>query len=119
MTHLGIAIKILHSDRGGKYLEKGFTLYLKSRGMEQKLTMHDTPAHNSVAEYHNHMIVERVCALLHTSGLPKFLWREAACHIVWLMNRTLAKAVDRSTPFEATFRKKPDFRNICEWGETV
>ena len=46
--HLGIAIKVLHSDCGGEYLDKGFVLYLKSRGMEQKLTMHDTPSHNSV-----------------------------------------------------------------------
>jgi len=56
--HLGIAIKILHSNHGGKYLDKGFTLYLKSRGTEQKLTVHDTPAHNGVAECHNHTIME-------------------------------------------------------------
>jgi len=65
MTHLGIAIKILHSNHGGKYLDKGFTLYLKSRGTEQQLTIHDTPAHNSVAEHRNCMIVEQVCILLH------------------------------------------------------
>ena len=119
MTHLGIAIKILYSDRGGEYLDKGFTLYLKSRGMEQKLTVHDTPAHNSVAERCNHTIVEHVRALLYASGLPKFLWREAAHHVVWLMNRTSTKAVDGETLFEATFRKKPDLRDVREWGETV
>ena len=58
--HLGVAIKILHSDCGGEYLDKGFTLYLKSRGTEQKLTVHDTPAHNGVAEHRNRMIVECV-----------------------------------------------------------
>jgi len=51
--HLGVAIKILHSDHGGEYLDKGFTLYLKSRSTEQKLIVHDTPAHNGVAEHHN------------------------------------------------------------------
>jgi len=60
MTHLDVAIKILHSDCGGEYLDKGFILYLKSKGTEQKLTMHDTPAHNGVAECHNHTIVEHV-----------------------------------------------------------
>ena len=106
MTHLGVAIK-------------GFTLYLKSRGMEQKLTMHDTPAYKSITECRNHMIVEQVCALLHASGLLKFLWGEAACHIVWLMNCTSTKAVDGRTPFEATFGKKPDLRDVHEWGETI
>jgi len=98
-THLGIAIKILYSNYGGEYLDKGFTLYLKSRGTEQKLTVHDTPVHNGVAEHCNRMIVEQVQALLHASGLPKFLWGEAACHVVWLMNRTSTKAVDGKTPF--------------------
>jgi len=119
MTHLGVVIKTLYSNCGGEYLDKGFTLYLKSRGTEQKLTVHNTPAHNGVAEHHNCMIVERVQALLHASGLLKFLWGEAAWHIVWLMNRTSTKAVDGKTPFEAAFRKKLDLRDVREWGETM
>jgi transposase InsO family protein len=51
--HLDACIRILHSDRGGEYLGKEFTLYLKSKGMEQKLTVHDTPQHNGIAECHN------------------------------------------------------------------
>ena len=82
-TQLGVSIKILHSDRGGEYMDKGFILYLKFQGTEQKLTMHDMLAHNGVAECYNHTIVELVHALLHVSGLPKSLWREAACHVVW------------------------------------
>ena len=35
------------------------------------------------------------------------------------MNRTLTKAVDGKTLFEAVFGKKPDSRNIHEWGETM
>ena len=119
MTHLGVAIKVLHSDRGGEYMDKSFILYLKSRGTEQRLTVHDTPAQNGVAERRNRTIVERVRALLHASGLPKFLWGEAARHVVWLMNRTSTKAVDGKTPFEAAFGKKPDLKDVREWGETV
>jgi transposase InsO family protein len=49
-THLDARVKILHSDRGGEYLGKEFTLHLKSKGTAQKLTVHDTPQHNGVAE---------------------------------------------------------------------
>ena len=35
------------------------------------------------------------------------------------MNRTLTKAVDGMTPYEAAFGKKPDLRNVREWGERV
>ena len=65
------------------------------------------------------MIVERIHALLHASGLPKFLWREAMCHVVWLMNHTSTKAIDGETLFEAVFGKKSDLRDVHEWDETV
>ena len=29
------------------------------------------------------------------------------------------KAVEGMTPFEAAFGKKPDLKNVCEWGEKV
>ena len=100
-------------------MDKGFILYLKSQGTEQKLTMHDMLAHNGVAECHNCTIMEHVRALLHASGLPKSLWGEAVHHVVWLMNCMSTKAVNGKTPFEAAFRKKPDLRNVREWGENV
>ena len=71
VTHLNARIKVFHSDRGSEYLGKEFIMYLKLKGTVQKLTVHDTPQHNSVAERRNRTIVERVHALLHSSGLPK------------------------------------------------
>jgi len=110
-TQMKAKIITLHSNQGGEYLGKEFVVYLKSKGMKQKLNIHDTPQHLGVAECQNHTIVERVCALLHASGLPRFLWGEAVCHVVWLMNRTSTKAVNGKTPYEAAFGKKPD---LCE-----
>ena len=81
-VQLDINIKTLHSDCGSKYLGKDFIFWLKSKGTAQKLTVHDTPQHNGVAERCNRTIVKRICALLHASGLPRFLWGEAARHIV-------------------------------------
>ena len=119
MTQLGTSIKKLHSDWGGEHLDKDFISYLKSKDTEQKLTVHDTPSQNGVAKCCNCTIVEWICALLHASGLRQFLWGEAAQHVVWLMNWMSTKAVDGMTPYEAAFRKKPDLRNVCEWGECV
>ena len=118
-TQLDAKVKILHSDRGGEYLGQEFILYLNSKGTKQKLTVHDTPQQNGVAERRNRTIVERIRALLHASGLPKSLWGEAARHVVWLMNRTSTKAVTGQTPYEAAFGKKPDLREVREWGEKV
>ena len=94
---MGLKIKVLNSDQGGEYQGHDFVKYLKSKGTVQKLNVHDTPQHAGVAERHNQMIGEQICALLHASGLPKFLWGEAARHIIWLLNRTTTKAVEGMT----------------------
>ena len=91
-------------------------MYLKSKGTKQKLTVHDTPQHNGVAERLNRTILEKVHAMLHASGQPKFLWGKVARHAVWLKNRTPTKALNGGTPFEAVYGVKPNLCNIREWG---
>ena len=93
--------------------------YLKSKGTHQKLNVHDTHHQTGVAERQNQTIAERIHALLHASGLPKNLWGEVARHVVWLLNRTMTKAVEGMTPYEAAFGKKPNLKGVCEWGENV
>ncbi len=79
--------------------------------------MHDTPQHNGVAERYNRTVIEKVRAMLHSSGLPRFLWAEAVRHAVWVLNRTSTKALDGKTPYEAVTGKKPDLKGLREWGE--
>ena len=117
-TQLDAKIKVLLSHWGGEYLDKESILYLKKQGTDQKLTAHDT-SQNGVAERHNHAIAERIQALLHASGLPKFLWGKAARHVVWLMNRTSTQAVNGMAPYTAAFGKKPNLKDVREWGEKV
>ncbi|KAJ8517721.1 hypothetical protein ONZ45_g5159 [Pleurotus djamor] len=118
-TQLDSKIKVLHSDNGGEYTGKEFTLYLKSKGTKQKLTIHNTPQHNGVAERRNRTIIERARAIFMASKLPHKLWGEAVRHIVWLVNRTSTKALKGKTPHEAAFGSKPDFSMVREWGEEV
>jgi hypothetical protein len=113
-TQMGVKIKILNTDRGGKYLGGDFPCYLKSKGTTHKLSVHDTHQEFGVAERRNRNIVECTRALIHASGLPKNLWAEAAQH-----TGTTTKAVKGMTPYEAAFGKKPDPRGLREWGESV
>jgi hypothetical protein len=43
-------IRRLRSDRGGGYTSGNFTKFLQEQGTECRLTMHNTPQHNGVAE---------------------------------------------------------------------
>jgi len=74
----------------------------------QHMTAHDTPQHHGVAEWLNWTILEKVRTMLHASGLPKFLWGEAARHTVWLKNRTPTKVLAGKTPYEAALGQMPD-----------
>jgi transposase InsO family protein len=68
------AIKVLRSDQGGEYLSEVFNQHLQKAGTVRKLTMHDTPQLNGIAERLNQTLLERIRAFTHTSGLPKSLW---------------------------------------------
>jgi hypothetical protein len=85
----------------------------------RRLTVHDTPQLNGVAEHLNRTIVERIRAFTHSSGLPKFLWGEALRHATWLKNRTATHALDGLTPYQAVFGRTPDISRLRRWGATV
>ena len=112
-------IKTLNVDRGGEYLSDEFIAHCKAKGTTYKLSVHNTHQEAGVSERRNCTIAERIRALLHASGLPKYLWGEAAHHVVWLLNRTTTKAVKGMTPYEAVFGKKPNLKGVREWGEKV
>ena len=78
-TQHGASVKRLRSDRGGEYLSDEFSRHLKHNGTERKLTTHDTPEHNGVAEQLNRTLVKCVHTILHASGLPKTLWGKLFC----------------------------------------
>ena len=75
-TQFGARIRVLHSDGGSEYTGREFTLHLKHSGTCQKLTVHDTLQHNGITKHLNHTILEKVRAMLHSSGGPAELVRE-------------------------------------------
>ena len=68
-----VNLKSLVSDHGGEYTSKEFNDYLAEQGTYHRLTVHDTPESNGVAEQLNRTMVERTRAMLLDSKLPKYL----------------------------------------------
>jgi hypothetical protein len=96
-----------------------FSEHLRKAGTVRRLTVHDTPEYNGVAERFNRTAIEKVRALLHDSGLPLFLWGEALHHVVYLKNRTWTKSSPGGTPYEILTGKKPDLSDLHPWGTRV
>ena len=115
-TQYQVRIKCLNSDRGGEYLSSQFTDHLKRAGTKRRLTVHDTPEHNGISERGNRTNLEIVRAMLHDSGLPKFLWAEAVSHAVYLRNRIWTRAIGDHTPYELLNGRKPNVGNLQPWG---
>jgi transposase InsO family protein len=107
-TQYDILIKMLHTDQGGEYMSNAFSEHLRKAGTIRRLTVHNTPEYNGVAERFNHTAIEKVRALLHKTGLPKFLWGEALLHVVYLKIRTWTRASPNATLHEILTSKKPD-----------
>ena len=116
---LAAKVKLLHSDRRSEYQGHEFILYLERQGTVQRFTAHDTPQHNEIAKRLNCTILKRVHALLHASGLLKYLWGEAAHHVIWLKNWTPTKVLNGLTPFKVAFGTKPNLSCVRKWGSEV
>ena len=98
---------------------KEFIEFLKAQGTDQKLTVHNTPKHNGVAEHVNHTVGERMRSMLYASGLPKNLWAECAKHAVWLKNQVTTHPLRDKMPYKALYGKKPNLGSLQEWGFKV
>jgi len=115
-TQFNTKVKQLRSDCGGEYLSAEFTKHLKLKGTKCWVTVHDTPEHNGVVEQLNWMLVERVRAMIHTSGMPKSLWGEAIMHATWVKNCTSTWCLGKKMPYEMLYQRKPNLENILVWG---
>ncbi|RVW28388.1 Retrovirus-related Pol polyprotein from transposon TNT 1-94 [Vitis vinifera] len=120
----GKQIKIVRSDRGGKYygryLEDGqspglFAKFLQEHGIVAQYTMSGSPNQNGVAEKRNRTLLDMVRSMLSSSKLPKFLWTEALKTVVYILNRVPTKVVPK-TPFELLKGWKLSLRHIRAWG---
>ena len=114
------SLKRFQIDHGGKYLSHRFNNHLATNGIKWILTTHDTPADNRVAEWLNQVLLECTQAFLHSSMLPRFLWREAVKYAIWLKNRMATCTLPESkTPYKMLYSKNPNLEGLREWGMKV
>ncbi|CAI7858144.1 unnamed protein product [Closterium sp. NIES-54] len=82
-------VKEIRTDRGGEFLRKEFSLWLKKNGMRHSLTMPYSPAMHGIAERANRTITETARGLLIEAGLPEYFWPDAVRSACVAKNRAL------------------------------
>ncbi|CAI7920750.1 unnamed protein product [Closterium sp. NIES-53] len=101
-------VKAIRTDRGGEFLSKEFSLWLKKNGIRHSLTMPYSPAMNGIAERANRTITETARGLLIEAGLPDYFWPDAVRSACVAKNRALTHVgADKWVPYVEWIGRKP------------
>lgn len=112
----GKKIKTLRTDNGLEFCNKQLDNLCVTWGIKRHKTVPYTPQQNGVVERMNRTLLERVRAMLATSGLSKKFWGEAVCTAAYLINRSPSIPLGGNCP-EVAFSGKPlDLSNLCVFG---
>ena len=110
-------IRALQTDSGGEYLNKSFSDFNKSEGIDHRFTAPHTKEPNGLIERVNRTIMEKVRSMVYTANLPRFLWGYAVIAAAYLYNRTPHSSLNNYiTPFEAKTERKPLVSHIKVFG---
>ena len=85
-NQLGIRVKAIRFDWGGKYLLKDFKDYLTENGIISQMTTPGTPQQNSVAEIKNRTLLDMVRSMMSYSTLPISFWGYALNTAMYVLN---------------------------------
>ncbi|CAI7860710.1 unnamed protein product [Closterium sp. NIES-53] len=101
-------VKAILTDRGGEFLSKEFSLWLKNNGIRHPLTMPYFPVMNGIAERANRTITETARGLLIEAGLPDYFWPDAVRSACVAKNRALNHVgADKWVPYVEWIGRKP------------
>lgn len=73
----GRKIKYLQTDNGTEYINREFENYLRTNGIQRRLSVAYCSAQNRIAERKNRTLLEAARCLLIQAGLPTKFWAEA------------------------------------------
>lgn len=112
----GRKIKYLQTDNGTEYINREFENYLRTNGIQRRLSVPYCPAQNGIAERKNRTLLETARCLLIQAGLPTRFWAEAMLTANYIRNRCPSRSINQKSPFEMWYQKSPSLRHFQEFG---
>nr|GEW20796.1 retrotransposon protein, putative, Ty1-copia subclass [Tanacetum cinerariifolium] len=102
-NQLGKTIKLLRSDRRGKYMSQELLDHLKDHGIIAHRTPPYTPQHNGVSEWRNRNLLDMVRSMMSQTTLQKSFWDYTLETAARILNMVPTKKVEK-TPSTRTRR---------------
>lgn len=115
----GKKIKKLRCDNGKEYLNKNVYQLAKEKGIYINVCPPYVYELNGTAERFNRSIIDMARCLLAEARVHNRFWPEVVCAAAYLKNRSLANTVEKKTPYEIFFRKKPNIKYLRMYDSKV
>lgn len=115
-NQLGRKIKKLRSDNGTEIRNAQTRKMVEERGIFHTVTNTHTPEQNGRIEREMRTIVEATRTAIHSNGLDKRLWAEAANYAVFTINQTGTSSVEGKTPAQLWFGRQVDISKLRAFG---
>ena len=115
-SHFNRPMARVRCDNVGEYMSKEFKRFCAEKGIVIEYTTPYTPQLNGVSERLNRTLCERAKAMVAEAKLDRSFWGEALLTANFITNRSPTVALDRKTPYEVWFGKKPDVSALRVFG---
>jgi hypothetical protein len=114
--HRGYRVKYLHADGGGEFIDFDLSDLCSELGIHQEFTNPYSPEENAIAERANGVILVKIRAVLHMTGLPDMMWGLIFLFVIHTTNVTSSKSLEGRTPHELLYNEVPDVTYLRSWG---
>ncbi|CAK1597951.1 unnamed protein product [Parnassius mnemosyne] len=115
----GKTIKELRFDNGKEYMNGRVFQFAKEKGIIIKPCPAYVHQLNGTAERYNRTLMDMGRCLLSEAKVERKFWPEVIKTAAYLKNRTLTNTIERKTPYEIFFKRKPSVQNLKLYGSRV
>ncbi|CAH2097574.1 unnamed protein product [Euphydryas editha] len=112
-------IKELRCDNGKEYINARVLKFTREKGILIKPCPAYVHELNGTAERYNRSLMDMGRCLLSEAKVERKYWPEVIKSAAYLKNRTLTNTIERKTPYEIFFKRKPSVKNLKLYGSKV
>lgn len=109
-------IKVLRTDNGTKFCNKGVNSFLQELGIVHQTSCAYFPQQNGLVERKHRHLLDCARLLRFHAALPIIFWGDYILTAAYLINRSPSLVLGGKSPFEMLFNAIPDYNSLRVFG---